>query len=217
MAKKHNELIAKEGWIFFFPMLVLTLVAFAMNSPFWTWGILGLLTFYVAWFFRNPYRQIPTQAGAIVSPADGKIVGIRKLEDGRTCIHVFLNIFNVHVNRSPIEGQVEAIVYRKGKFLNAMKEEAAAENEHNRLILTDGDFRMEVTQIAGLIARRIICWSKEGDSLARGERFGLIRFGSRVDVVLPGECEIRIKDGQTVRGGIDIIAMRPGASSQASK
>lgn len=215
MAKKHNELIAREGWIFFFPTLLLCIVAFAVGASYWVWGLLGLLAFYIAWFFRNPYRKIPSEPGAIVSPGDGKIVGIRVMEDGRTCIHVFLNVFNVHVNRSPIEGQVEAVEYRKGKFLNAMNPEASAVNECNRLVLVDGDFRMEVTQIAGLIARRIICWSKAGDQLARGERFGLIRFGSRVDIFLPAGCEIRIKDGQKVSGGSDIIAVRPSAQTSS--
>jgi phosphatidylserine decarboxylase len=211
LADKHNELIAREGWIFFFPTLLLCIITFMLGLSFWIWSILGILAFYIAWFFRNPYRKIPAEPGAIVSPADGKVVGIRTTEDGRICINVFLNIFNVHVNRSPIEGKVEAVNYRKGKFLNAMKPEASAENECNGLTLVDGDFRMDVIQIAGLIARRIICWSKEGDQLARGERFGLIRFGSRVDIFLPGDCEVRVKEGQKVSGGSDIIAIRPSA------
>lgn len=211
LSKKHNELIAKEGWVFFFPSVALCLIAFVLGASLWIVGILALLAFYIAWFFRNPYRKIPAEPGAIVCPGDGKIVGIRTLDDGRTLIHVFLNIFNVHVNRSPIEGHVESVTYRKGKFLNAMKAEASAENEQNKLTIVDGDFRVEVTQIAGLIARRIICWSQQGDQLARGERFGLIRFGSRLDIILPQGCEIRIKDGQKVAGGSDVIAVRPQA------
>ncbi len=204
---KHDEMIAKEGWIFFFPLLILAILAgyFA-----WTVAaiVLGILALYVAWFFRNPQRAIPSEAGAIVSPADGKVVAVRQLEDGSQAMSIFLNIFNVHVNRSPIEGVVQTAEYTPGKFLPADRPEASTVNERNKLIIVDGTFRLEVTQVAGLIARRIVCWSKPGDQLERGQRFGLIRFGSRVDLRFPKDCEIVVEVGQKLAGGSDIIARR---------
>jgi len=207
LAKKHTELVAKEGWLFFFPLLLSAVVSFLLQ---WTLAgcVLALLTFYVAWFFRNPYRQIPEEADVIVSPADGKVVGVHRLEDGRHMITIFLNIFNVHVNRSPIGGTIERVEYTAGKFLAAYKEEASTLNERNRLVIRDGDFRVEVTQIAGLIARRIVCWAREADTLLRGERFGLIRFGSRMDLVLPESCQVVVKPGQKIAGGSHIVARR---------
>ncbi len=204
---KHDEIIAREGWIFFFPLLILALVAgyFAYTV---VAIILGVLALYVAWFFRNPQRAIPSEAGAIVSPADGKVVAVRQLEDGSQAMSIFLNIFNVHVNRSPIEGVIEGAEYTSGKFVPADRPEASTVNERNKLVIVDGSFRLEVTQVAGLIARRIVCWSKTGDRLGRGERFGLIRFGSRVDLRFPKDCEIVAKVGQKVAGGRDIIARR---------
>lgn len=205
---KHNELIAREGWIFFFPLVFVSLACFLfgfMGVSIFT----GVLAFYVAWFFRNPYRQIPEDEGAIVSPADGKVVAVRKLEDGTQAISIFLNIFNVHVNRSPMEGVISEVEYTKGKFVPADREDASHINERNKLVITDDNFSMEVTQVAGLVARRIVCWSQESQKLARGERFGLIRFGSRVDMRLIGDCEVTVRVGQKVTGGRDIIARRP--------
>ena len=212
MAKKHNELIAKEGWVFLFPPLVLSLLSFLLNWPLWITVVLAVLGAYVAYFFRNPYRQIPTEPGGIVSPADGKVVGVHRLEDGRHLITIFLNVFNVHVNRSPIEGTIEEVEYSKGKFLAAYKEEASKVNERNRLLIKDGDFAVEVTQIAGLIARRIVCWVAPSQTLTRGQRFGLIRFGSRMDVVLPAECAVLVQPGQKIAGGSHLIARRSEAS-----
>ncbi|CAM2067746.1 phosphatidylserine decarboxylase family protein [Sulfidibacter corallicola] len=207
MAKKHQELIAKEGWIFLFPPLILAFVFFALKW-FVAAVLLAVLGLYVAYFFRNPYRQIPEDSDGIVSPADGKVVTVRRLEDGRQMISVFLNIFNVHINRCPIAGRVEKVEHTRGKFLAAYKEEASTLNEQNKVIIRDGDFVMEVIQIAGLIARRIVCWSREADQVTRGERFGLIRFGSRVDIFLPAECEIVVREGQKIAGGSDLIARR---------
>lgn len=169
---------------------------------------MAILVAYVAYFFRNPYRQIPVDADAIVSPADGKIVTVRRLEDGSQLVCIFLNIFNVHVNRSPIAGTVDGINYCKGKFVAASRVDASHINERNKLTISDGAFRIEVTQVAGLIARRIVCWSKEQQEIGRGERFGLIRFGSRVDLLLPSQCEVLVREGEKVAGGSDIIARR---------
>jgi len=208
LAKKHSELVAKEGWIFLFPFIVLTVLSYFLGwSPILT-VIFAILGFYVAWFFRNPYRQIPADPNSIVSPADGKVVGVHRMDDGRQLITIFLNIFNVHVNRCPIGGTVEHVEHFKGLFLAAYKEEASQLNERNLVILRDGDFRVDVIQIAGLIARRIICWVSKDQQMARGERFGLIRFGSRMDIILPESCEILVKTGQKVAGGCDILATR---------
>lgn len=208
LAKQHQELIAREGWIFFFPLVALTLGLVLWRVPFY-WSLLaGILAFYVAYFFRNPYRKIPDEPNAIVSPADGKVVAVRKLEDGRFFISVFLNIFNVHINRSPIAGTVASVRHTRGKFLAAYKPEASEINEQNALVIQDGDFKVEVIQIAGLIARRIICWTKAEDNLAKGERFGLIRFGSRVDIFLPDTCEVLVHEGQTIKGGSDLLGRR---------
>lgn len=208
MAKQHQELIAKEGWIFFFPLVILTLVLLVWRVPFYWTLLAGILAFYVAYFFRNPYRQIPTDADAIISPADGKVVAVRQLEDGRHFVSIFLNIFNVHINRCPIAGTVEQVQHTRGKFLAAYKPEASELNEQNRVHIRDGDFLVEVIQIAGLIARRIICWTKQNDEVRSGERFGLIRFGSRVDVYLPANCEIAVQVGQKIKGGSMILARR---------
>ena len=208
MARQHQELIAREGWVFFFPLLILTLVLFLLKIPVYWTVLSGVLAFYVAYFFRNPYRQIPAEEQAIISPADGKIVAIRQLEDGRHFISIFLNIFNVHVNRCPIGGTIEKVTHTQGKFLAAYKPEASQLNEQNLLIIRDGDFVIEVTQIAGLIARRIVCWAKSEDKVACGDRFGLIRFGSRVDLILPQACEITVQEGQKIKGGSGILARR---------
>lgn len=208
MANKHNELIAKEGWVFFFPLLVAAALCFLFGAHWSLWSVLTILALYVAWFFRNPYRQIPEDPAAIVAPADGKVMAVTRLEDGRQMVTIFLNIFNVHINRAPIAGTVEQITYTPGKMVAAYKEEASQINERNRLIIGDGDFKIEVTQIAGLIARRIVCWVEETKTLSKGERFGLIRFGSRTDVVVPAECEILVKKGDKTRGGAQVIARR---------
>lgn len=208
MAGKHNELVAREGWIFLFPMILLAVASALLGWHIIITAILAILAFYVAWFFRNPYRQISEDPAAIISPADGKVVGVQRLEDGRHLITIFLNIFNVHVNRCPIGGKIEQVQYHKGLFLAAYKEEASSENERNHVTIRDEDFKIEVIQIAGLIARRIICWVKEADEVRKGERFGLIRFGSRMDLILPAECEILTRIGQKVAGGSDILARR---------
>ncbi|CAM2006982.1 phosphatidylserine decarboxylase family protein [Acanthopleuribacter pedis] len=207
MAGKHQELVAKEGWVFLFPTALAALLLFILGWVI-SGGIVAVLAVYIAYFFRNPYRQIPEDPKGIVSPADGKIVAVRHLDDGRVMISVFLNIFNVHVNRSPIAGEVETVLHTPGKFLAAYKEEASTLNEQNKVVVRDGDFAMEVIQIAGLVARRIICWTKTQDTLAKGERFGLIRFGSRVDLYFPDECDILVTEGQKVSAGSDLIARR---------
>jgi phosphatidylserine decarboxylase len=204
---KHNGYIAGEGFPFIIPLAIATLLAFLAGFR----GIsliLLLVTLFVVWFFRNPQRQTPEKEGLVISPADGKVIRIEEttcdVRPGRTFqkISIFMNVFNVHVNRMPCSGEVLLIHYRKGKFLSADLDKASALNERNTILLQTADGREIVTvQIAGLIARRIVCWLKEGMQATRGERFGLIRFGSRVEVFLPLGSTIFVKVGDKVRAG----------------
>jgi phosphatidylserine decarboxylase len=163
-----------------------------------------VLAGFVAYFFRNPARQIPRGENLVVSPADGKIVMIRSLPEGRS-ISIFLNIFNVHVTRVPISGELEEFEYKRGKFKAAYDNEASRVNEQNILTIRSAYGRVVVKQIAGFVARRVICWKRIGDHLKRGELFGLIRFGSRVDMILPEQVKILVKVGDRVRGGSSVI------------
>jgi phosphatidylserine decarboxylase len=170
------------------------------------------LPFYVAaafclYFFRDPERPVPG-GEVMVAPADGKVVAIRKLNSGETRISIFLNIFNVHVNRAPIPGKITAVVYQKGKFLVASHEAASSENEQNTLIVDGDGTRVVCRQIAGLIARRIVCFKRAGDSVAAGERIGYIKFGSRVDVLYGPEWCTAVKLGDRVSAGTSVVAKR---------
>ena len=202
--------IAKEGYIFILPLVVLTL-GFCTLSWFWTTALFGGLLIFVTWFFRDPERVIPDYPNAIVSPGDGRIVEIVPEKDpllekdGYTRISIFLNVFNVHVNRVPIAGKIKAYRYNKGKFLNAASHKASLDNEQSAILLNNGHVTILVKQIAGLIARRIVCWAKEGDEYQRGQRYGLIRFGSRMDVFVPEGTEIKVSIGDIVNGGSSII------------
>ncbi len=181
-----------------------------LESP-WTALPLFLLGAFCAWFFRDPERLIP--AGPVaVSPADGKVLYIVKEPDGRNRITIFLNVFDVHVNRSPISGTVTEVIYQRGKFLVASVEAASAENEQSIITVRAADGTIVVfKQIAGLIARRIICTKKAGDHVQTGERIGMIKFGSRCDVILDDEWQIEVSVGMRVSAGSSILARRPGA------
>jgi phosphatidylserine decarboxylase len=170
---------------------------------------LFILALFCLWFFRDPERQTPAGPYA-VSPADGKVVVV-KPENGGTRISIFLNVFDVHVNRTPIPGRITKVEYRKGKFLVASKEEASTENEMNTITVEGGGSTVVFKQITGLIARRIVCWKKPGDTVAAGERVGLIKFGSRVDVQLGPEWEVAVEVGQRVSAGSTILAKKKGA------
>jgi phosphatidylserine decarboxylase len=202
--------IAKEGYMFILPLAILTGGTWAL-SWFWATGLLGGLFLFVTWFFRDPERIIPNDPNAIVSPGDGRIVEIVEEKDpllekdGYTRISVFLNVFNVHVNRVPIAGKIQAYRYNKGKFLNAASHKASMDNEQSAILLNNGHVTILVKQIAGLIARRIVCWAKEGDEYERGQRYGLIRFGSRMDVFVPKGTDIKVSIGDIVNGGSSII------------
>lgn len=200
----------KDAYLFIIPMLGLIGVClfFGLSVPA---VVLLVLTCFVAYFFRNPARTIPPGEHLVVSPADGKVVKVSQIPDvegeprGRQNLSIFLNIFDVHVTRSPIKGELERLEYKRGKFKAAFDDEASRVNEQNILTIRGTRIRVVVKQIAGLIARRVICWRTPGNALERGELFGLIRFGSRVDVILPREVRILVKVGERVKGGSSVI------------
>ena len=178
----------------------------------WPWAVLPvLLALFFLWFFRDPQRAVPAAAGAIVSPGDGKVTDVGTVEiNGRphTRVSIFLSVFDVHVNRSPIAGTVRHVEYRRGDFRNAMGAASAESNEQN-IVTVEGEGQTVIfKQIAGLLARRIVFQKQVGDVLQRGERVGMIKFGSRVDVLFDPACAVRVKVGDRVRGGADIIAQR---------
>ncbi len=189
-------------------LLAAVLLAWLAGPP---WAVLPLaLGVFCAWFFRDPERQVPSAPGAIVSPGDGRVTDIVSLEvDGRsrTRISIFLSVFDVHVNRSPIAGVIRDVQYRKGLFRNALGSESAACNEQNIVTVDDGRQTVVFKQIAGLIARRIVFTKRVGDSVACGERVGMIKFGSRVDVIFDPEAAVQVKVGQHVSGGSSILAL----------
>lgn len=207
-----------DGYYYATPLVLAALLVGWLASPLWALPAL-LLAAFCLWFFRDPERVVPDAPGAIVSPGDGKVTDISNLlVDGReqTRISIFLNVFNVHVNRSPIAGVIRDVRYQKGKFLNAMSATSADENEQN-IVTVEGEGQTVVfKQIAGLIARRIIFAKKVGDSVARGERVGLIKFGSRVDVVMDPNVHVAVKVGDHVQGAATILAYAQAASELAS-
>ena len=201
--------IAKDGYMSILPLAVLTGIFWAL-SWLWVTGLFAGLFLFVTWFFRDPERSIPEDPNAIVSAGDGRVVEIVQEKDPLldgvyTRVSVFLNVFNVHVNRVPIAGKIQATRYNPGKFLNAASHKASLDNEQSAILLNNGHVTILVKQIAGLIARRIVCWAEEGDEYQRGQRFGLIRFGSRVDIFLPEGTDIKVEIGDIVSGGSSII------------
>jgi phosphatidylserine decarboxylase len=199
--------IAKEGYPFILPILALGIVALAFRWYGVGIAILGLSAF-VTFFFRDPDRIFAGTANQIASPADGKIVSIRKVDDSEA-ISIFLSVFDVHINRAPTSGKITEIEYRKGKFLAAFGEKASVENEQNVITMNHEGQAVMFSQIAGVVARRIVCWRKPGEELKVGDRIGLIKFGSRVDIFLPAGSKILIKKGQKVKGGETVIGELP--------
>lgn len=196
--------MASDAYKFILPLLILGGISLLLHFPVIPFLFFALAIF-VAFFFRNPDRRVPDGKNLIVSPADGKVVKISQQEDGEQTISIFLSVFNVHVNRSPIEGTLENLEYKRGKFKVAFDEEASKVNEQNVLTIANSDIRIVVKQVAGLIARRVICWKRPGSGLRRGELFGLIRFGSRVDILLPKHVRILTEVGARLRGGSSVI------------
>ena len=206
--------MVRDGYIYGLSFLAVAgLLKWATGS--WAWMIAPLLlAVFFLWFFRDPRRAVPAGAGLIVSPGDGLVTEtatISTSEGSRQRISIFLSVFDVHVNRSPIGGVLNSVRYRKGQYLNAMNPASADRNEQN-IVTVRGDEGTEITfkQIAGLLARRIVFNFKEGDRVERGQRVGLIKFGSRVDVLLPADAILRVKVGQRVKGGASVLAAMPG-------
>jgi phosphatidylserine decarboxylase len=202
--------IAPEG----LPFIAIAIVV-AVIGAYFSWrafGVLFLLAIFVTAFFRDPFREIPQGEGLVVSPADGKVVMIvptpagHAAGEGATQISIFLSVFDVHINRAPIAGTITDVVYNKGEFLPAFDDKASLRNEQNRAFIEGPDGRVGFTQIAGLIARRIVFRKKAGDVVARGEQVGLIRFGSRTDIFLPKGSTLMVKVGDRVSGGSSVIA-----------
>jgi phosphatidylserine decarboxylase len=203
--------MVKEGYYFGLPPLVLGVLAFLLH---WTVAAILLicLAAFVFYFFRDPERVIPSDPSAIVSPADGRVVVVTDEENAARPgkrISIFLAIWNVHVNRSPQAGTITKMDYRPGKFLAAMRARASLENEQNVISLSTPSGEMVFKQIAGLIARRVVCWKNAGDFVQRGERIGLVRFGSRVDLWVPRDAEILTAVGDNVKGGSTVLARWP--------
>jgi phosphatidylserine decarboxylase len=200
--------MVRDGYKFVFPLLFAGIVAAAFGWRL-TAGVLLLICAAVAFFFRDPERLPPAEAGVVVSPADGRVMEITdEVLQGRPGrrISIFLSIWDVHVNRSPMAGRVREVEYRTGRFYNAMRSRASVENEQNIIHLQTERGEMVFKQIAGAIARRVVCWKAPGDTVKLGERIGLIRFGSRMDVWLPSDAEILARPGQHVAGGVSVLA-----------
>lgn len=206
-----HPFFAREGWPFIAGAVVIATLTYIFAG--WYWSIpFWIIALFILQFFRDPPRIIPQKANAVLSPADGRIVAVENTQDPylkrkAIKVSVFMNVFNVHSNRSPVDGRVHNEWYFPGKFINASLPKASLENERNALwIKTDNNFDITCVQIAGLIAKRIVCHTKIGEHLSRGQRFGFIRFGSRVDVYLPLNTEIKVKIGDKVSATLTILA-----------
>jgi phosphatidylserine decarboxylase len=200
--------MVRDAYYYVFPLLVAAALIGWLTSALWALPALLLAAFFF-WFFRDPERAIPGEASALVSPADGKITDVSSVMSNgasRIRISIFLNVFDVHVNRSPISGIIRGVQYQRGKFVNAMNAASAEQNEQN-VVTVEGDGQTVVfKQIAGLLARRIVFNKKIGDRVERGERVGLIKFGSRVDVLLDASAALEAKVGDRVKGGSSVLA-----------
>jgi phosphatidylserine decarboxylase len=213
MTNYPHPIIAREGWPFLAISIILAIAATVWCAA---WSIpLWIIALFVLQFFRDPPREIPQVAGAVLSPADGRVIKVERTNDPygqreAILVSVFMNVFNVHSNRSPVDGTVEKVQYFPGKFVNADLDKASAENERNAVVLKTTDGRtVTFVQVAGLIARRILCYIKAGDVLARGQRYGFIRFGSRVDVYLPLDASVKVSIGDKVSATTTILATLP--------
>lgn len=209
--------MVKDGYFFGAGFLLAAAVLFWLTS--WPFALVAaLLALFFLWFFRDPQREIPTGAGILVSPADGVVTEVARFETPqgpRQRVSVFLSVFDVHVNRTPVEGTVTEVRYQKGKYLNAMNAASAVENEQNVVTIAADGYEIVFKQIAGLLARRIVFTPRLGDKIARGQKIGMMKFGSRMDIVLPAEAEIRVKKGQRVKGGSSVLAVMPDAGARA--
>jgi phosphatidylserine decarboxylase len=200
--------IAREGILYVLVPGALAVLFTVLG--FWPVGLLfGIVAAFMAFFFRDPRRQPPTDSSLVVAPADGRVTRVRPVENlgerSATVVSIFLSPLDVHINRSPIAGKITDVSYMRGKFLMATNENASLVNEQNALTIEGEKITVVCKQIAGILARRIVCWKQAGDSVALGERFGLIKFSSRTDVLLPASVEVLVAEGARVKGGTTII------------
>lgn len=201
--------ISRDGWLYLAILAGLTALAYLV----WPWLIIlpGILFLFVLFFFRNPDRQIPLDDLTLVSPADGVVMDVERVYEDQFLngesirVRIFLSVFNVHVNRSPMAGKVIFRAYRPGKMIPAFKSHASELNEKNFVGIENSHLKILVTQVTGFIARRIVCWVNKGDIMNKGERFGLIKFGSCTEIFLPTNVEIMVSPGEKVRGGVTIV------------
>ena len=200
--------MVRDGIIYVLVPGVLAIVAIILG--YWPIGLLfGVLTAFMAFFFRDPRREPPTDENVVVSPADGRVTRVQRVDqesdDSATLVSIFLSPFDVHINRAPIAGEITRVAYMKGKFLIATDETASVVNEQNSLTIEGEKITVVCKQIAGIVARRIVCWKHAGEHVALGERFGLIKFSSRTDIVMPANVTVSVKKGDRVKGGTSII------------
>jgi phosphatidylserine decarboxylase len=211
--------MVRDGYFYGFGFIAAAVLVWLVTGS-WIWAVVPfLLACFFFWFFRDPQRPVPIEAGLVVSPADGKITEVARIQtpDGeRIRLSIFLSVFDVHVNRSPIAGTVREVRYQKGKYLNALNPESAEKNEQNLVTVQGDEFDVSFKQIAGLLARRIVFRFQPGDFVERGQRVGLIKFGSRVDVLLPGHAHVRVALGQRVKGGASVLADIPPVEDEGS-
>ncbi len=212
MTHYPHPIIAREGWPFLAGILVIAFLTSTFIGGFVAF-LVWIVALFVLQFFRDPARVVPQDVGAVLSPADGRVIKVERTQDvygqrDAILVSVFMNVFNVHSNRSPVDGKIEKVQYFPGKFVNADLDKASTENERNAIVLTTPDNQtVTFVQVAGLIARRILCYVKAGDALTRGQRYGFIRFGSRVDVYLPLDANVKVSIGDKVSATTTILAI----------
>src|SRR5580698_9558825 len=210
--------MVRDGFFYALGLAAVTVVLWKLTHLYSLCAIPLLLALFFLWFFRDPSRQIPAGPGQVVSPGDGVVTEaewIETVSGSRLRLSIFLNVFDVHVNRVPVGGVVKVCEFRKGGFMNAMKPESVLNNEQTLITIDTGEYEVSFKQIAGLLARLIVCKLKVGDRVERGQRMGLIKFGSRVDVLIPAEANLKVKTGSRVKGGSTVLAVIPQLPVQA--
>ena len=204
--------MVRDGYFYGISLLAVAALVW-WGTGVWLWGMIPLiLAAFFLWFFRDPERKIPEGQGLVVSPADGLLTSIDRIQTPRgekLRLSVFLSVFDVHVNRAPVGGVLTGVRHQKGEFLNALNPESADKNEQNAVVVSGEAGEVTFKQIAGLLARRIVFTKREGDAVRRGERVGMIKFGSRVDILLPANATLRVAKGDRVKGGSSILAVLP--------
>ncbi len=211
--------MVRDGFLYAFGLGVVAVLLWWLTKISLLVAIPVVLALFFLWFFRDPNRTIPSEPGQIISPADGVVTEAEWIETvtgSRLRLSIFLNVFDVHVNRAPVSGTVKIVEHRKGHFMNAMNPESVLHNEQTLVVIEGDGYDVGFKQIAGLLARRIVCNVKPGDRVERGQRVGLIKFGSRVDVLMPAEANLRVKTGMRVKGGSTVLAQVPQAGALAA-